>query len=86
MTCYENLRKPVDAEKKIVFKKLESYFKWKAGEKVFKAPWVIKYYESVTDLKQFELGKIVENRLAIIIGVTCFIFGLMFGLILRGVI
>jgi hypothetical protein len=34
MTCYENLRKPVDAEKKIVFKKLESYFRALEEDKV----------------------------------------------------
>jgi len=58
------------------------YYKWKKDKKIWKAPWVIKYYESVTDENQYDLGHVVNTRLAWITGVLLFLYGLMIGVIL----
>ena len=63
---------------------LEDYENWKAGKKVSKAPWVIKHYETVTDIEQFKTGKIVESRLALIVGIFCLILGLLIGFLVKG--
>ena len=63
---------------------LEDYENWKAGKKVSKAPWVIKHYESVTDIEQLKAGKIVESRLALIVGVFCLSIGFLFGFLVFG--
>lgn len=55
--------------------KLDSYERWKKREKINKAPWVIRYYESITDINQYKLSKIVEKRLALGLGVACFVYG-----------
>jgi len=51
------------------------YERWKEGKKVFKAPWVIEYWKSITDENQYKHSKIVEQRLVLIIGTVCIIFG-----------
>ena len=63
---------------------IETYKKWKAGERVFKAPWVKRYYENITDLNQFKFSKVVEDRVALIIGTLTFILGLVFGFLVFG--
>ena len=60
------------------------YEKWKAGKKIFKAPWVIRYYENVTDFNQYKLGRMLEARLALIFGSTCFISGFIFSYLIFG--
>ena len=63
---------------------LEDYEKWKAGKKVSKAPWVIKHYETVTDIEQFKTGRVVECRLALIVGIFCLGVGFLFGFLVNG--
>jgi len=65
-------------------KRLTGYERWKAGEKIRKAPWVIKHYEGITDLNQYKLGRVVENRLVLVIGIVCFLYGFFFACILFG--
>jgi len=60
------------------------YEKWMAGEKVFKAPWVIRHYKSITDINQYKLSRIVEGRCLLFIGVFCFCSGLYFGFFIFG--
>ena len=60
------------------------YEKWKSGKKMFKASWVIKHYESVTDFNQYKLGKIVQQRLTLGVGIIAFIYGIFFGLLIFG--
>lgn len=60
------------------------YERWKECKRIFKAPWVIKYWENITDEKQYELSKIVQKRLLIImIPVTTFL-GVYLGWLLFG--
>ena len=51
---------------------------------MFKASWVIKHYESVTDFNQYKLGKIVQQRLILGVGIIAFICGIFFGLLIFG--
>jgi len=64
-------------------KKFGDYYKWKAGELKRKAPWVIKYYKSITDEHQYDLGRIVEKRALLIIvfmvSIYCFLLGITVG-------
>lgn len=57
----------------------KDYEKWKAGEKVWKAPWVIEYYQSVTDENQYRLGSKVRHRLVLIISGLMGIYGFLLG-------
>lgn len=45
------------------------YYKWKAGEKIWKFPWVIRYYESITDENQYEHERIVSRNMFIILSI-----------------
>jgi len=54
------------------------YYKWKAGKKVWKFPWVIRYYESITDENQYDHGKIVNRNIFIVFSIIIFIlYGLL---------
>ena len=55
------------------------YYKWKAGEKVTKAPWVKEYYKSVTDENQYDHGYKVGSRSTVIVGGMLFVYGLVIG-------
>ena len=58
------------------------YERWKNGEKVTKASWVIDYYKSVTDYNQFKKGRISHHRALLIICPFCSIFGFVIGIII----
>lgn len=61
------------------------YERWKNGDKkIRKFPWVIKYYESVTDLNQYKHSEICTKRAMMFIGASFFIFGLYIGFIIWG--
>ena len=60
------------------------YEKWKARKKLFKASWVIKYYESITDFNQYKLGKAVTNRSILIMGVFGALVGFGYGYLIFG--
>lgn len=61
--------------------KKTGYERWKASEKINKAPWVLRYYENITDMNQYKHSKIVERRLAFITMVIGFVFGIFIGVI-----
>lgn len=63
---------------------VSDYYRWKDGKKVYKAPWIKKYWENITDENQYKLGKICEGRLVFIMSLTCFAFGIWFGFLLWG--
>jgi len=58
------------------------YYKWKAGEKVFKAPWVKEYYKHITDENQYDYGHKVQSRATLLVGIILFVYGLIIGAIL----
>jgi len=58
------------------------YYKWKEGKRLFKAPWVYKYYEGVTDENQYNLANKVIKRGIIAVGVLCYVLGIILGSIL----
>lgn len=58
------------------------YYKWKEGEKLFKAPWVIELYKNITDENQYDKSHIVTNRAIYITGLFLFLYGLGNGLII----
>jgi hypothetical protein len=60
------------------------YETWKKGEKVHKAPWVIKYWENITDENQHRYAKIVEDRAILILSILGFLMGLFFGMAIMG--
>ena len=60
----------------------KDYERWKKGKKVFKAPWIIKYWQNITDENQYEWAKKVETRAILIIGIFCFILGFLFATII----
>ena len=77
---HETLQK---SKRKINKMKKTDYEKWKAGElNIYKAPWVIKYYESVTDENQHRLSVIVTQRAMIITCIMFHLLGLLLGAIL----
>jgi len=55
------------------------YEKWKAGKKIYKAPWVIRHYESITDFNQYKLGKVVVDRIVLFTGVMFLLIGIAIG-------
>jgi hypothetical protein len=59
------------------------YYKWKAGKEMYKAPWIYKYYESVTDENQYDLSNIVIKRFGYIVGLAMFILGVLLGLLIK---
>lgn len=63
-------------------KKKGDYYKWKEGKKVFKAPWVIDHYKSVTDENQYDKARKSETIAILVFGIVCFIFGVWFGFIM----
>jgi len=63
----------------MVVNNMNDYESWKMGKKVFKAPWVIEYWKSITDENQYKLSKKVENRLVIILGTMLLIGGFLLG-------
>ena len=65
-------------------KRLTGFERWKAGKKVRKAPWVIQHYESITDVNQYKLGKIVEERFVLIAGIYAFCTGFFIACALFG--
>ncbi len=59
------------------------YYKWKEGKKIYKAPWIIKYYENITDENQYNLSRIVYNRAMLVISPLLIILGIWIGLIIQ---
>lgn len=60
------------------------YEKWKQGKKIFKAPWIIEYWKSITDENQHRLANKCEIRFTSIMIVFSFLIGILFGFILWG--
>ena len=58
-----------------------NYYGWKAGEKVSKFPWVIRYYKSITDEKQYEMARTNERRIVLLISVLTMALGFVLGYI-----
>jgi len=56
------------------------YYKWKAGKKIWKAPWIINYYENITDENQYQLSRIIEKRLLLILTPILIILGILIGI------
>lgn len=66
-------------------KKKGDYYKWKADKtKPFKAPWVIKHYETITNEKQYDTGRIVTDRAMSIMLVLGVCVGFVFGFLIWG--
>ena len=63
-----------------------SYYKWKAGEEVFKAPRIIEYYKAITDENQYDLARKIEQKFGIYTGVSFLVVGLIFGIIIGVII
>jgi len=49
---------------------------WQNGEKMLKFPWVIKYYENITDLNQYKYGMVCQKRATTLILIVSFICGM----------
>ena len=62
--------------------KKTEYECWKEGKRTFKAPWVIKHYQSITDINQYRLGKKAQDISITLITIISFICGLWMGNIL----
>ena len=58
------------------------YEKWKASENTYKFPWVIKYYKSITDVNQYKLGSVVQEKAVLLMSVVFFCLGVIFGSLL----
>jgi len=57
----------------------KDYERWKLGKKIFKAPQIIRYWESITDENQYELGQICRKIQVRFIGIACLTIGIFLG-------
>ena len=60
------------------------YDRWKAGKKVWKAPWIIEYWESITDKNQYSLSNKCHNREMMFMVSLFFGCGIVIGYLLGG--